>query len=98
MVQIREHWQMQLEIDAEFCPYADCNIVYFHKSAVIPCSLVLVPVFQKSSDPQRLVCYGQKEMKPQGRCCLENVRGVMNSKSVTGQPAEDGTECCGGST
>ena len=42
-----------------FCGSASCDVAYFNPSTgdLVFCADVVVPIFQKSADPQRLVCY-----------------------------------------
>ncbi len=42
-----------------FCPARECDVAYFHTASgeLVLCSEVVVPIFQKSPDPERLVCY-----------------------------------------
>lgn len=42
-----------------FCPTPECSVVYAQPKTgnTLPTEMVRVPVFQKSTDPTRLVCY-----------------------------------------
>ena len=42
-----------------FCATPACTVAYFHSTSgeLISCPDVVVPIFQKSIDPERLVCY-----------------------------------------
>ena len=42
-----------------FCVAAECDVAYFQPESgeLVVCAEVTVPIFQKSADPARLVCY-----------------------------------------
>ena len=45
--------------DFRFCSAAKCDVAYFQPTSgeLLLCTDVAVPIFQKSADPERLVCY-----------------------------------------
>jgi len=59
-----------------FCATPACDVAYFHpaSSELISCLDVVVPVFQKSTDPGRLVCY----------CFQHTVAAIQREVRATG--------------
>jgi len=43
----------------QFCATPKCDVAYFHPATGdrVDCAELRVPIFQKSTDPERLVCY-----------------------------------------
>lgn len=123
--------------DYRFCKAEACDVVYYREGGGerFVSADVRVPVFQKSADPSRFVCYcfehrvgeieaevartgtslvpdaiGEKcrqgldrceEMNPQGACCLENVRQVVEgAMAAAGSPRvaspAGGSDLCDG--
>lgn len=60
-----------------FCRTASCAVVYFGAAATVGVEAVRVPVFQKSADPDRLVCY----------CFGHTVRAVRDDTDPDGGSA-----------
>lgn len=71
-----------------FCRTASCGVVYFEPSGTLTFGAkdVRVPVFQKSDEPARLVCY----------CLRHTVRAVQDEADADGRSgiAEDITRRC----
>lgn len=63
--------------DLRFCRTRDCDVVYFGAAGTIPFDTgdLRVAVFQKSTDPNRLVCY----------CFEQSVAGIQDEVQRTGQ-------------
>jgi len=63
-----------------FCATATCNVAYFRPASgdILTCLEVRVPIFQKSTGPERLVCYCfrhtvaaiQREVSANGTSCI----------------------------
>jgi hypothetical protein len=61
-----------------FCATPACDVAYFHpaSSELIRCADVVVPIFQKSTDSERLVCY----------CFQHTVTAIQRDVRATGFP------------
>jgi hypothetical protein len=58
-----------------FCATRVCNVAYFHPVSgdILTCPEVVVPIFQKSTSPERLVCY----------CFGHTVAGIQREVGAT---------------